>query len=63
MAFKRENHERADRAAHALESLSDGVTDESITDLLTNLRHLCDREGYDFDALNNTAENHYAAES
>lgn len=59
----RENIERADRAAHALNSLSDGVTDESITDLLTNLRHLCDREGYDFDSLNNMAEMHYEAEA
>lgn len=62
MAFKSENNERADRAEHALDSLSDGVTDESITDLLTNLRHLCDREGYDFDALNNMAEIHYGTE-
>lgn len=63
MAIKSENHERADRAAHALESLSDGVTDETIADLLTNLRHLCDREGYDFDALNNMAEIHYESEA
>lgn len=62
MAMKDENHDRADRAEHALDSLSDGVTTESITDLLTNLRHLCDREGYVFDAMNDMAEIHYESE-
>lgn len=35
---------------------------EDVTDILADLRHLCDKRGYDFGALDRSAYQHYAAE-
>jgi len=35
---------------------------EAITDLLSDLRHLCDREGLDFATLDDRAQRHYEDE-
>lgn len=39
------------------------VLNQNISDLLANLAHLCDREGFNFPALVDRARNHYRAET
>lgn len=57
------NRLRADKARKALKDYFLGNTnDEAIVDLLADLRHLCARQGRDFDDLNRMAESHYLAE-
>jgi hypothetical protein len=63
------NNERADSAAAALASYGGGgdmVTGgalESLTDFLSDLMHLCDREGIDFDHQLESARNHFNCEA
>lgn len=52
------NEQRADIAAEALRL----VNDESVCDLLANLMHYCDQQGFDFDGALNNARVHFAAE-
>lgn len=58
---KAKNQERATRAQMAVDLQEEGG-DAGIIDLLANLRHLCDREGLDFDELDHMAYTHYASE-
>ncbi len=62
------NATRATRAAHALIAytrLNNSEEDIStvVGDFLSDLRHLCDGHGLDFDALNHTGSRHHAYES
>ena len=57
------NAERVERAQGALagyDLLDEGQ--DAVTDLLTDLRHLCDVEGFDFDAAVRSSEMHHEAE-
>lgn len=62
------NDQRSERTAYALGAYraytgDSGTTlDEDVTDLLTDLRHFCDRHGLDFPTLNHIAYEHYLAE-
>lgn len=59
------NADRAEWAATALHAFQtvNGTDDEDILgDLLCNLMHLSDREGYDFELALERARGHYAAE-
>jgi hypothetical protein len=64
------NEQRAERAwkaatryQQAVHGDSDGdITDETITDLLTDLMHLCDAHEFDFDACLRMANTHHDAE-
>lgn len=57
------NDDRATMAEHALAVIEDGQGKElAIVDLLANLGHLCDREGWILDDLYGQAMNHYDAE-
>ena len=69
-ALKREeesilsNEDRANYA-HKVLSISpydEGSEEEGIIDLLTNLMHLCRRDGYDFDKLLGSARRHFHVE-
>lgn len=76
MKRKRPNSQRARRADAAVyvnarnmppsrdERTIPGDPDaqDNVTDLLANLRHLCDARGWDFAALDKTAHTHYLAE-
>lgn len=62
------NQDRADWAGEALALFSeitgaDIEEGEALGDLLTNLRHWCDRNGFDFDAANTRAAGMYASET
>lgn len=59
-----DNHSRADRAEAAVNYYGSPAEDLSSTigDLLASTRHLCDREGLDFDQLSATAEIHHLSE-
>ena len=60
------NHARAESALRALlpyPHFGDNGTEECITDLLSDLRHLCAREGLQFDYLNARAANHFTEET
>lgn len=58
------NLKRAKRAAKTLKEYGYPIEDEcAVTDILTDLRHLCDRDGYDFGNLLRISENHYAEEA
>ena len=39
-----------------------GATEDNITDMLTDLRHLCDAQHIDFAHCNRIADNHYTTE-
>ena len=62
------NGERAEVAAAAVEAASrarhEAVTidEDSVRDLLADLGHLCDREGFDFVKLFETAKKDWRAE-
>lgn len=58
-----ENVRRAERAASALEEYDLETEGEcAVIDLLTDLRHLCRFNRYDFDRLLSTSENHFNEE-
>jgi len=65
-----ENSARSQRALFALRSyfwakgerLADEDLDAGITDLLADLRHLCDARGLSFEHLDGWALEHHAAE-
>jgi hypothetical protein len=60
------NTERADAAATALATYGGTTKDKALddlTDFLSDLMHLCDREGIDLDKSLRTARNHYYCES
>lgn len=63
-----DNQTRAERIDAALSAyrahVGDGPAepDEAVTDLLTDLRHYCDRENLTLTELNRIAETHYEAE-
>jgi hypothetical protein len=71
---KEENQKRAEAAFVAVKKHAwyiDGITgfniksedyECAIIDLLTNLRHLCDRDGFDYDRLDNIACHHHFEE-
>lgn len=59
--------EAADRALRVF-ALETGANIEVemadvLTDLLGNLRHLCDRHGLDFDKIHDLARDHYTGET
>jgi hypothetical protein len=69
------NAERAQRASVAVDAFV-GVTylgnpnkisredlQSTVGDLLANIKHYCDRQGFDFDHLLRRAESHYAEET
>lgn len=63
------NADRAKRAHHGVncyvevyDNPSVDSLDAWIGDLLTDLRHLCDREGFDFDRLSELGAMHHKAE-
>lgn len=68
MKEKNRNEERADWAEEAVEAFAGATRMEGedretqVHDLLTDLRHLCDRWGLKFEKLNDKAEFHYEAE-
>lgn len=59
-------NKRAEYAETALfaytNEVGGGMDESSITDLLTDLRHLCDKQGYDFADLDKRAYIHYCGE-
>lgn len=59
------NRERAKRAELVLKAGNYWDCGESyaVADLLDDLRHLCDREGWDFETLLESAAEHYTAET
>jgi hypothetical protein len=58
------NEDRADNARRALYAgRFAGSEEENFVDLLTDLMHLCGREGYGFERLLGTAQMHYEEES
>jgi hypothetical protein len=57
------NATRAQLAEMALAVIEDGQGRElAVVDLMANLMHLCDRDGFDFDELMAAAEDHYDIE-
>jgi len=64
------NEQRADRADHALVYYRDRVlheddgpiSQENIIDLLTDLRHLCNQQGIDFEESSKLSEIHFESE-
>lgn len=57
----------AEAALHAYrcskgEKAKDFTPEESVIDLLTDLRHYCKREGLDFEHLSNITYSHYCEE-
>lgn len=58
------NKERARRAEKALRAQKYWDCGESyaVSDILCDLRHLCDREGWDFAKLSDNGYEHYCAE-
>lgn len=65
MGSKKAANNNADRGERAVRAMGLEYTDEisaDISDLLTDLRHLCDREGLDFAALDSWACKNYEIE-
>jgi len=64
--MRAKNVERVQRATTMLRSTylnhPTRLVLEDVTDALTDLRHLCDRRGYAFGALDQTAYSHYIEE-
>jgi hypothetical protein len=58
------NRERAQRVENALAAANywDHGEDYAVTDILGDIRHLCDREGWDFDDLIERSISNYRAE-
>jgi len=57
------NEERAEKAYRAvLNYESDSSVEECISDLLSDLRHLCDESGYDFAERDEVGQRNYIAE-
>lgn len=57
------NRDRAGIAELALTMVEDGQgRQDAVTDLLANLMHLCDQEGWAFFELLDLAESHYGQE-
>lgn len=58
------NKSRADRIAALLARNYEGATDwqATVTDTLSDLRHLCDRHGLAFHECDRLAYGHYSAE-
>lgn len=62
------NRDRAEWAREALDGFiaetgnASGTTDEHVSDLLCDLRHLCDAEGVEWAAMIRRANMHYRAE-
>ncbi len=54
------NGERASDSSLALQGDTDDASD--VVDLISNLGHYCDREGFDFEAILNTAKMHWNTE-
>ena len=60
------NGTRADAAEHAVSAFMGATStdrEDAIADLLTNLQHLCDREGIDFAAQLARANRNYTSET
>lgn len=53
------NQERADRAWLAVRAQDPSERGDSVVELLANVRHLCDKEGWDFDDLDRMAQTLY----
>jgi hypothetical protein len=65
---QRANQARAHSAETAIECVyneeySEQGSDEDVIDVLTDLLHLCNRDGYDFGELLKMAKVHYKAET
>lgn len=57
------NANRAGRAELVLEDYEGDEMESAIVDLLTDLRHLCDREKIQFDLCNARSQMHHRAET
>lgn len=58
-----ENQDRAESARMAVVGYKGGGgTECDIIDILSDIRHLCDAEGLDYDNLSRIAGNHHLAE-
>ena len=62
MAIKQENRVHAVSAAKALQHIYGGVTERVITDMLSDIRHLCDDKGIDFCKIDRISYRKYEAE-
>jgi len=68
MSKKRTNADRAETAAKgvraACKDRGDCITidQDSLMDLLADLRHLCDRDGLDFAECDRTAQDYYVGD-
>ena len=64
--MRAKNLKRAQKATTMLRSTylnhPTRLVPEDVTDALADLRHLCDRRGYDFAELDRTAYSHYIEE-
>lgn len=57
------NEDRAKMARKAVNLISDGVEiDSKMSDLIANIQHLCDEEGFDFNEILDKANQYYQAE-
>jgi len=64
--MRAKNIKRAQKAVTMLRTVYQNhptrVVPEDVTDALTDLRHLCDRRGWDFGARDRSAYSHYIEE-
>lgn len=64
--MRKENKKRAEWAAHILRKFADITNSDlyvdAMTDLVADLRHLCDREELDWGWIDKRAYDHYLAE-
>lgn len=60
--IRQENRIHALSAEKALQTIYGGVTERVITDMLSDLRHLCDAKGIEFGKIDRIAYRKYSAE-
>jgi hypothetical protein len=59
-----QNEERVARAREIVRAVDpQGAEETNLSDMLANLMHLCDAEGWDFDTQIKQGRSHYEAES
>ncbi|MEO8377067.1 MAG: hypothetical protein ABI579_05290 [Candidatus Sumerlaeota bacterium] len=60
--LKRENRIHAITAEKALQAVYDDTGEDAIADMLSDLRHLCDKQGRDFAKIDRRAYRNYSGE-